>query len=129
MLIEGKCHPKCDEDLIHYYGRVTRELEAVRKDGSVFPCEISLTRLENPHFAQPLSAGTIRDLTYHYRSQEKMVQKVGCLVLPTLKKTGTTLKFLNKLPIVKHDVPRPQQNRDEAHVSLRHGTSVKAEIE
>lgn len=74
-------------------------------------------------------AGTIRDLTYHNWSQEKIVQKARCLILLTLKITGTILKFLNKMPIVKHDVPQPQQNRDEALVSLQYGALVNAEIE
>lgn len=47
-----------------------RELEAQRKDGTIFPCEVSINRVDLPGQTDPLFAGTIRDITERKKFEE-----------------------------------------------------------
>ena len=48
----------------------TRELEAVRRDGNVFPCAVTLWQADVPRGAEPLFIGSIRDITELKRAEE-----------------------------------------------------------
>lgn len=53
---------------------VTREFDAVRKDGTVFPVEISVSRADVPGGSRPLFTGIMRDVT-HRRQSEQALQE------------------------------------------------------
>jgi len=46
-----------------------RELEAQRSDGTCFPCEVSIWRVDVPSEPEPLFTGCIRDLTERKRTE------------------------------------------------------------
>lgn len=48
----------------------TRELEAMRKDCSTFPCEITVWRVDLPTQKDPVFTGFIRDITERKRTEE-----------------------------------------------------------
>ena len=50
----------------------TREFEAVRKDGSVFPIEISVSRVDVPGEEMPLFTGIIHDISERHRAQAEL---------------------------------------------------------
>ncbi|MHC5023901.1 MAG: PAS domain S-box protein [Planctomycetota bacterium] len=49
-----------------------REFEAVRKDGSLFPVEVSISRVDIPGRGQPLFTGIIHDITERRRAEEEI---------------------------------------------------------
>ena len=51
---------------------MTREFEAVRKDGSVFPCDLSVSRADLPPPAGPLFTGILRDISQRKRRGEEL---------------------------------------------------------
>ena len=50
----------------------TRELEAVRRDGSQFPCELTVWQADVPGDSEPLFTGTIRDITERKAAESKI---------------------------------------------------------
>ncbi len=50
----------------------TREFTGRRKDGSVFPIEISIARVDVPGREQPLFTGILRDVTERKRAEEEL---------------------------------------------------------
>lgn len=50
----------------------TREMEAVRKDGSVFPIEISVSRVDVPGEELPLFTGIIHDISERHRAEAEL---------------------------------------------------------
>lgn len=55
---------------------ITRELEAVRKDGSVFPCEVSVARVDLPNDDEPLFTGVIRDISERKQAQAEQIDRI-----------------------------------------------------
>ena len=51
---------------------VPRELEAVRKDGTVFPCEVSIARVDLPGGGDQLFTGIIRDITERKKAEKDL---------------------------------------------------------
>lgn len=49
-----------------------REFDAVRKDGNVFPCEISVSRVDHPSPSEILLTGIIRDISERKEAQHKL---------------------------------------------------------
>jgi PAS domain S-box-containing protein len=49
-----------------------RELEALRKDGTLFPCEITINRVDVPGQNEPLLIGILRDITQRKQSQQEL---------------------------------------------------------
>ena len=62
-------HEKTGETSI--LGR-SRNFEAMRKDGSTFPCEISINRVNSPVDGTPIFSGCIRDITERKQSEEEL---------------------------------------------------------
>lgn len=63
-------------DLYHKSARphsiaVPREYQAVRKDGSPFPCEVTVTRVDIPGQDEPMFTGIIRDLTEQKSAEQE----------------------------------------------------------
>lgn len=50
----------------------TRELEAMRQDGSVFPMEISISRVDVPGEEMPLFTGIIHDISDRHRAEAEL---------------------------------------------------------
>jgi len=50
---------------------VTRELRATRKDGTGFPCEVSVSRVDAPAGQEPLFVGIIRDISDRKNAEKK----------------------------------------------------------
>lgn len=50
----------------------TREFEAVRKDGTLFPIEISVSRVDVPGESMPLFTGIIHDVSQRRRVEEEL---------------------------------------------------------
>ncbi len=50
----------------------TREFEAVRKDGTVFPVEVSVSRVDVPGESMPLFTGIIHDISQRRRVEEEL---------------------------------------------------------
>ncbi len=50
----------------------TREFDGRRKDGSVFPIEISIARVDVPGKEQPLFTGILRDVSERKRAEEEL---------------------------------------------------------
>ncbi|GEM_PF-803073 len=50
----------------------TREMEAVRKDGSIFPIEISVSRVDVPGEELPLFTGIIHDISERHRAEAEL---------------------------------------------------------
>ena len=69
------------DDYVHHYHKtgqskvigVPREFKAVRKDGSVFPCEVSIGRTDFK-FSEEVYMATIRDITDRKHLENKLVQ-------------------------------------------------------
>ncbi len=66
----------------------TMEVSAVRKDGTGFPAELSVARVEVPGEGDPLFTGVLRDITdrknaeQHWRGLHRAVESVGeCIVV------------------------------------------------
>ncbi|MFO0875350.1 MAG: PAS domain S-box protein [Phycisphaerales bacterium] len=51
-----------------------RELEAVRRDGSIFPVELSISRAEVPDHGEPLFVGIVRDITERNRVRDELAR-------------------------------------------------------
>ncbi len=49
-----------------------REFEAVRKDGVIFPCEISIALVNSPSEAEPLLIGIVRDVSLRKEAEKKV---------------------------------------------------------
>ena len=54
----------------------TREFEVVRKDGSSFVCELSVSRVEIPGKEEPLFIGSFRDVTARKRAERALAHWV-----------------------------------------------------
>jgi PAS domain S-box-containing protein len=52
----------------------TREFSAVRKDGSSFPCEVAVSRLDLPGSSGTLFVGIIRDISERKRAEEELAR-------------------------------------------------------
>ena len=50
----------------------TREFEGVRKDGTVFPIELSVSRVDVPGRAEPLFTGILRDITQRKQAERAL---------------------------------------------------------
>ncbi len=51
----------------------TREFQAMRKDGNIFPCEINVSRVDVPGQKEPWFTGTIRDVTSRKRDEAALL--------------------------------------------------------
>jgi len=81
----------------------TRELVAQRRDGSTFPCDVTVARVDVPGKREPLFSGTIRDTTERKVAQE------------TLRTTNEELARKNQeleqfVYTVSHDLKSPLVN-------------------
>ena len=62
-----------------------RELEAVRRDGTVFPCEIWVNPVGVPQGDAPLFCGVLRDITERKRSERRLQQYASHLEVANLE--------------------------------------------
>ena len=51
---------------------MTREFQAMRRDGAIFPCEINVARVDVPGQDEPWFTGTIRDVTDRKRTEASL---------------------------------------------------------
>ena len=58
-------------DKTYILGR-SRELEAVRKDGTIFPCEITVWQSDMPGRSTPIFTGILRDITERKKAEETL---------------------------------------------------------
>ncbi|MBI3128549.1 MAG: PAS domain S-box protein [Candidatus Tectomicrobia bacterium] len=80
MLIAEPDRPKHADFLSRYQhatSSVRREFEAVRKDGSVFPIELSITRLDVPGSEEPMYIEIVRDITVQRDLQDEIRRPIG----------------------------------------------------
>ena len=91
----------------------TREYEAARKDGSIFPCELSVSRVELPG-GEELFTGIIRDITERKEAEETLQNRNEALkrARNTLEGKVAALARSNKelddfAYIASHDLKEP----------------------
>ncbi len=92
----------------------TRELQGIRKNGDIFPCEISISRVELPYGNEEMFTGIIRDITDH-KEQEKKLKDSICDLMEArreLEKKLIELESSNKelddfAYIASHDLKEP----------------------
>lgn len=81
VLIPEPHHSQHDDYLDNYQktGKTTllgspREYKAVRKDGTLFPCEITVNLVNVPGQSQPLLIGILRDITQRKQDEQTLQQ-------------------------------------------------------
>ncbi|MFO0948202.1 MAG: PAS domain S-box protein [Planctomycetota bacterium] len=90
-----------------------REFEAVRKDGSVFPCEISVSRVDLPVASTAVLTGIIRDVSERKEAQRKLEELNRALeeknrVLETIVFNAEKLASMGKLAAsIAHEIRNP----------------------
>ena len=82
----------------------TQEYEAVRKDGSVFPCEVAVSSVRLPGHGEELFAGTVRDITERKQAEkERRVMESQMRQQQRLESIGTLASG------VAHEISNPIQ--------------------
>jgi PAS domain S-box-containing protein len=82
----------------------TREYEAVRKDGSVFPCEVSVSSVQLPEYGETLFASTVRDITERKKAEaERRAMESQMRQQQRLESIGTLASG------VAHEISNPIQ--------------------
>lgn len=88
---------------VHALGK-TNEYEAVRKDGSVFPCEVSISSVSLPDSGEVLFASTVRDITERKKAEkERRIMESQMRQQQRLESIGTLASG------VAHEISNPIQ--------------------
>lgn len=62
-----------------------REVEALRRDGTTFPCEISINAIDVEAGEEPLFCGVLRDITERKRGEQRLQQYANHLEVANLE--------------------------------------------
>lgn len=86
-----------------------RELEAERRDGTVFPCEIWVNPVVVPSGDEPLFCGVLRDITERKRSERRLQQYANHLEVANLELADSS----KALQEVVEELQRSNEDLDE----------------